>query len=202
MLLDDYIPEYEFSERHRVVARASEERCREAMSSWRPADSRLWRWLLRLRGLGRPDGTLRDWAESNGFLLLGETPDEVAYGQIGRFWALNERGALVSPHTIAEFRAFDRPGYAVAVMNVRIKALGDSRSQISTETRIRTIGAGARWRFRLYWLLIRPFSGVLRRAMLNGMSHRAEINQRGKTARELNPRRRGASAPRDEAHRP
>jgi hypothetical protein len=169
-LLEEFIPSYDFSERHSVTVAASREACREAIQTWRPDSSAPWRFLLRLRGLGKPAGTLREWAEYNGFLLLAETEDEVAYGQIGRFWALNERGALASPRTTEEFLAFDRPGYAVAVMNVRTRPLNDGRTRISTETRIRALSAGARRRFRLYWLLIRPFSGFLRREMLKGFA--------------------------------
>ena len=133
----------------------------------------LWRLLLRLRGLGRPQGSLRKWAEANGFLRLAETEDEVCYGQIGRFWAVNERAALVSPRTVEEFRRFAHPGYAVAVMNLGIEPVGAGETRLYTETRIRALGPRARFRFRLYWLITRPFSGLLRRAMLSGIKARA-----------------------------
>jgi hypothetical protein len=173
MLIDEFLPEYGFHERHETLVPAPREVVRQAMDKWSPQDSLLWRLLLRLRGLGRPHGSLREWAEANGFLRLAETEDEVVYGQIGRFWAADERAALISPRTAEEFRRFADPRYAVAVMNVRIEPLGADKARVYTETRIRTLGPQARRRFRLYWLLIRPFSSLLRRAMLSGIKARA-----------------------------
>jgi hypothetical protein len=71
------------------------------------------------------------------------------------------------------------PRYAVAVMNVAAVALGPERTRLYTETRVRALGPAARRRFRLYWLLIRPFSGLLRRSMLRGIAARATARPRG-----------------------
>jgi len=172
-LIDEFMPEYDFNEVHAVTVAAAQSTVRSALDDWRPSESFLWRWLLRLRGLGGPAGTLRQWAESNGFLRLAESETEVVYGQAGRFWAPNERGSLVSPKSAEEFLALKDPGYAVAAMNIRVDALGPDRSRLHTETRVRGLSPGARRRFRLYWLLIRPFSGLLRRSMLNGIKRSA-----------------------------
>ncbi len=173
MIIDEFVPEYDFHERHETFVPAPKEAVRRAVEEWKPSESFLWRLLLRLRGLGSAQGTLREWAQANGFLCLAETDAEVVYGQIGRFWAVDERGALVSPDTTEEFRRFDDPRDAVAVMSVRLEPLAPDRTRVCTETRVRALGPQARRRFRLYWLLIRPFSGLLRRAMLNGIQARA-----------------------------
>lgn len=173
MLLDHFVPQYDFRERHEMVIAAPRAVVRRATEEWQPAESPLWRPLLWLRGLGRAQGTVREWAQSMGFLCLADTEDEVVYGQIGRFWLLNERAALASPRTVDDFLRFDDPRYAVAAMNVRLEALAPDRTRLSTETRARALGPHARRRFRLYWLLIRPFSGLLRGAMLRGVRKRA-----------------------------
>lgn len=173
MLIDRFVPEYDFRERHETIVQARTEVVRRAVEEWRPQDSLLWRILLRLRGLGKPEGTLREWAEGSGFLCLADTEKEVVYGQIGRFWAMDERRALVSPRIAEEFSRFSTPGYALAVMNIRLQPVSDRRTRVYTETRVRAIGAKARWLFRAYWFLIRPFSGLLRRAMLSGIRERA-----------------------------
>ena len=41
-----------------------------------------------------------------------------------------------------------------------------SGSILHTETRVRAVDAAARRRFRLYWLVVRPFSGLIRRRWL------------------------------------
>lgn len=173
MILDELLPQYDFAERHERVIAAPKWAVRRASEEWQPRESLLWRVLLVGRGLGQPDGTLRQWAEGNGFLCLADTDDEVVYGQAGRFWSLRERQALVSPRTVEEFRAFDDPRSAVAAMGIVIEALAPGRTRMSTETRIRALGPSARRWFRLYWLIIRPFSGLLRRSMLDGIEKRA-----------------------------
>ncbi len=173
MLIDEFVPEYDFHERHQTLVPVSREIVRHAVDEWQTQDSFIWRLLLRLRGLGRPQGSLREWAHTMGFLRLAETEDEDVYGQIGRVWAVDERNALVSPRTVEEFRRFSDPGYAVAVMNVLIEPVGAGEARLYTETRIRALEPRARLWFRLYWLITRPFSGLLRRAMLTGIKARA-----------------------------
>jgi hypothetical protein len=168
-LIDQFLPIYDFHERHDISVAASAGLVRRATEEWQPSQSLPWRLLLLLRGLGQPRGTLRQWAESMGFLCLAETEWEVVYGQIGRFWSLRERSALRSPRTVEEFRAFDEPDCAVAVMNVAGAEVAPGRSLLSTETRIRALSPSAKRKFRLYWLMIRPFSGLLRRSMLRGI---------------------------------
>jgi hypothetical protein len=45
---------------------------------------------------------------------------------------------------------------------------------LSTETRVWAADPPARRRFRLYWLAIRPFSGLIRRLWLRAIKRRAE----------------------------
>ncbi len=174
MLIDEFLPEYDFCERHETLVAAAKDAVRQAVEGWRPDSSLLWRWLMRIRGLGSPKGTLQQWGEDAGFLRLAETNEEVVYGQAGRFWAPNERAALVSPRTAEEFRGLTDPRYAVAAMNIVVQPLASGRgTRVFTETRVRCLGASSRRRFRLYWLLIRPFSGLMRRAMLRGVKAEA-----------------------------
>jgi hypothetical protein len=173
MLIDSFVPRYDFRESHQIVILASAQVVRRALEEWQPQESFLWRVLLRVRGLRRPRGTLREWAENGGLIRLADTEDEIVYGQVGRFWNAGERQPFVSPRSADEFRSFDRPNYAIAAMNVRLESLGTHITGLSTETRILATGARARWLFRFYWLLIRPFSGFLRQSMLRGIRKRA-----------------------------
>ncbi len=181
MLLDEFLPQYDFHERHQTFVPAPKEAVRVAADAWRPDSSLFWRLLVRMRGLGRPSGTLREWAEANGFVCLAETENEDVFGQAGRFWSPNERAAMVSPRTVEEFRSLTDPRYAVAAMSIVVERDATGRgTRIYTETRVRCLGASSRRRFRLYWLLIRPFSGLLRHAMLRGIKGEAvRIAQQG-----------------------
>jgi hypothetical protein len=44
---------------------------------------------------------------------------------------------------------------------------------LTTETRVQLTDANARRAFRRYWLVIRPFSGLIRRAWLRAIAQRA-----------------------------
>ena len=46
-------------------------------------------------------------------------------------------------------------------------------STLSTETRVLLTDAASRRKFRAYWTLIRPFSGLIRRVWLRAIAHRA-----------------------------
>ncbi len=176
MLIDDFVPKYEFRERHSTVVRASSQTTMSAAEEWQPRESMLWRVLLVLRGVGKPRGTFWEWAEGMGFLCLARTDSEVVYGQIGRFWSLRERSAIVSLRTEEEFRTFTDPRFAVAVVAITVEPATADSTLLSTETRVHVLSRSSRRRMGLYWLLIRPFSGLLRHSMLNGMRGRAEAH--------------------------
>ncbi len=44
---------------------------------------------------------------------------------------------------------------------------------LSTETRVQLTDARSRRSFRRYWLVVRPFSGLVRRAWLRAIARRA-----------------------------
>jgi hypothetical protein len=50
--------------------------------------------------------------------------------------------------------------------------LGTTR--LATETRVLCLDDESRRRFRLYWLFIGPFSGLIRRKILRSIKHEAE----------------------------
>jgi hypothetical protein len=47
-----------------------------------------------------------------------------------------------------------------------------SGSTLHTETRVRAADRAARRRFRVYWLVVRPFSGLIRRSWLRAAARR------------------------------
>jgi hypothetical protein len=46
-------------------------------------------------------------------------------------------------------------------------------TRLVTETRVACVDAASRRWFRLYWLVVRPFSGVIRKAMLSAVAREA-----------------------------
>jgi hypothetical protein len=119
-----------------------------------PAEAPLLRVLFGLRGL-RGSADLPVWAqlEEAGFREL--VPDTlVAHG---RPWQL--LGGL----------GLQKGSLAKMALDFRSEA-----GQLSTETRVWLTDAQARRRFRAYWLVVRPFSGLVRRSWLRAAKRRAE----------------------------
>lgn len=120
---------------------------------------------------GRAALTLRDLADT-GFAVLAEAPgQEVVLGLTGRFWAI---GGDIAPTAAATFHDGPPRGYAQAAWNFTVVPAPNGGTWLTTETRVRCADAGARRRFRAYWLLVRPFSGLLRRVMLRAIRREAE----------------------------
>jgi hypothetical protein len=173
VLIDDFMPAFDVSERHHTLVLASAEQAYAAARKVDLSRSKVVRGLFRARGLtaflrrrrrpGRKTMTMDDLMAS-GFVFLGEDPGrEFVLGLVGTFWKPNGGVSRVDP---SEFAAFDEPGQAKAVWNFRVIADGEDRSFVTTETRVRVPDESSRRKFLLYWAAIGPFSGVVRRQAL------------------------------------
>jgi hypothetical protein len=171
-LLDDWLPAYDFSERHTIVCRADRARVWTALYEADLADSRIVHALLAIRGLGtRPRLSLGALIEG-GFSVLGEEPErEIVMGFAGRFWTPSGGRIRVDA---AEFRGPIPAGTARAAWSFRAEPRADGSTELVTETRIACADAASRRRFRAYWLFVRPGSGLIRRFMLRAVRARAE----------------------------
>jgi hypothetical protein len=130
-------------------------------------------WLLRRPvRTAHPDQRVVDTILKGGFTLLDEGPLEMVVGIIGRFWQIS--ASLVPLTGPADFAAFHQDGYAKGIMNFTVEPLADGRSRLRTETRVQPLGRSAERKFRLYWLFVRPGSGLIRRIWLAAIKRRAE----------------------------
>lgn len=180
-LIDEFMPVYDVNEYHETTVRARIEKVYDALRTADLGGSPVIRLLLRLRALpailttGGHKRNLKlnlDAIMKGGFVLLGENPpNEIALGLIGRFWTLSGSRCRVSAH---EFTAFDMPGYAKAVWNFSLVEESAEVTRLATETRVRCLDDASRRRFRLYWALIAPFSGLIRREALRMIRKRSE----------------------------
>lgn len=114
--------------------------------------------------------TLRRFLDA-GFAKLEEVPnEELVLGLTGRFWT--PTGGLVATR-LDTFRAGPERGLAQAAWNFHLSSMTPGVTELLTETRVR-VAEDARASFRLYWTVVRPFSGVLRRVMLREVRRAAE----------------------------
>jgi hypothetical protein len=188
MLLDSYMPTWQVRERHQLRVPATAGAVYAALRTTDFGAHPLVRGLLGVRvlpaALARGRSGLREARrraagpldlaafERQGFRVLAEDPPhEILIGLEGAFW--RPRGDLrpVDPST---FRGPVPPGLARAAWNFRVEPRGPGECLLGTETRVRS-GPGAAAALRLYWLLIRPGSGVIRRLMLRAVRNRARL---------------------------
>jgi hypothetical protein len=189
MLIDSLLPEYDVSERHRTHVAASREVTYAALRTTDLASGPLVRILVALRAM---PGALRDGAgglralrrrgsravtlatfQERGFRLLAEQPPtELVLGLEGHFW--RPTGNLRTPSATAFRSQPAAPGTARAVWNFHLQSRADGGTELTTETRVHCADRGARRRFLPYWYLIRPASGLIRRAMLRDIRRSAE----------------------------
>jgi hypothetical protein len=185
-LIDAWMPEAEFSEFHAVDVAAPAERAWAAVRELDLGRSWLVRGLFALRSLPalltrRPKrgeralGTTMDRLLDSGFVLLQEdAPREIVLGLVGRFWT--PAGGIVRV-TPGEFRAFDRPGMALAAWNFTVQPTAGG-CRVATETRVRCTDERARRSFSFYWRFVQPFSGLIRMEALRAIRRAAESASR------------------------
>ena len=174
MLIDEFMPVYDFSERHETTIRASTEKVYAAVNETNLTDSWLIWGLFALRGLGWSSAssnlTLRDMTKDR-FVILGEKPnEEILLGIAGKFWTLTGNLQKIDA---GNFKQFSEKGFAKAVWTFSIDEQ-DGKTRLATETRIQCLDQEARKSFALYWTIVEPFSGLIRQEMLRLIKEKAE----------------------------
>jgi hypothetical protein len=188
VLIDDFLSQYAVVERHAIDVKAPPEVVYLAIRSADLAGAFPARLLLALRALPaallggraglatlasrvRSPITLHEF-ERSGFVVLAENPPkELLIGLVGAFWKL--RGG-VRQTDATRFRARQPSGTARAAWNFVVDAGHAGTARLSTETRVEPADPASARRFRAYWFLVRPWSGLTRRCMLRAIRAEAE----------------------------
>lgn len=194
-LSEAVLPEHHFAERHAIEVAATPEGTMAAVARLSLTDDPLARALLRLRALpaalvgGRFAARREAEFSLRAFTALGQVPGrEIAWGLIGRLWRAD--GGLEAVPDAAAFRAYARPGRVKLVWSFEAEPRGGGTS-LATRTRIWCIGAEARRRFAAYWVVVRPWSGLVRRRLLSAVKAQAEVADPAGGARHARHARHG-----------
>jgi hypothetical protein len=186
--LDDFLPEFQFSEVHEARVRAPVEAVVKAIREVSLADMPTAVVLLRIRAAAsghfrgsppdsRPllDTMLRPGA---GFLALDLTdPSELVLGMVG--FVHKPKPPVTTPE---QFKAFTVPDGIRVAFNLRVVDEGDGILRLSTETRSLANDDAARRTFARYWRIIYPGSAIIRRVWLDAIVSRAERIARAGTS--------------------
>jgi hypothetical protein len=169
------MPTWHFRERHQRSTDAAPHSLLAAAEQLTWADVPVLRALMRVRTAGRvphhPDQRILDGMSGIGFAVLHRSGDELVIGAVGRPWRPGGAGApplLALDEPAATFTEFDAPGWAKMIANFRVVD-----GELSTETRVLLTDDRSRRAFGRYWLLIHPFSALIRRRWLAAIARRA-----------------------------
>jgi hypothetical protein len=177
--LDEFVPVWQFRERHAIRIAAAPDRVFDAIRRVRADEIFLFRTLTWIRRGGRPQSpnilnaagrdSLIDVAIRTTFVLLAdEPPRELVVGTI-----IAAPGGTREKATAGIFRAPRPPGFTLAAMNFRVEPDGVRGCLLTTETRVFANSAPARRRFAAYWRVIYPGSALIRRMWLRAIEKRA-----------------------------
>jgi hypothetical protein len=154
--LDAFLPAYEFSTRHEVSVAVDPVRADRALREVTFNEVPLVRGLLLARGLGlrRGEDTVLATMVPRATILEDVPGEGLVLTLSGQFWRLRGRGPEAPATAVVDFRAL--PG------------------SLATETRIHVPDPLSRRKFTHYWRVVRPFSGLIRMALLRAAKRRAE----------------------------
>lgn len=179
-LIDRYVPEFSFSERHSVIVDAPAESILSAVLAYRPETDPFFRVMIGLRELpARTVGAFRGThplpTRSFGmedFTVLERDEREVVFGLIGQFWRPDF--GLVKVADGAAFAAFGEAGFVKLALNFSTACQSDQTISLATETRAFCPDRRSRWKLMPYWYAVRPFSGLIRGRILASVKRSSE----------------------------
>jgi hypothetical protein len=153
--LDSFLPVYEFSTRHEVSVAVDPARADRALREVTFKEVPLVRGLLVARGLGlrRAEDTVLAAMVPRATILEDVPGEGMVLTLSGQFWRLRGRGPEAPATAVVDFRAL--PG------------------SLATETRVHVPDPVSRRKFAQYWRIVRPFSGLIRIAVLQAAKRRA-----------------------------
>lgn len=170
-LSDHYLPVFDVETAHTIEVRATPGAVLSAARRLDMRGSWIVRSLFRLRGLP-PEALDLSGLEQLRFKTLRDEPGKgFVLGLVGQFWTPS--GELLD-FSVDAFRDFSTPGYAKATWAFEVSEEPAEVTRLSTVTRVRCLDEASRRRFRFYWRVVGPFSGIIRTEILKSLKAAAE----------------------------
>lgn len=184
--LADVLSRAQFASTHARVIGAPPRRVWSALHALTWRELRLTLVLAAVRGLGSVRALDRPVFEPPSPMapLLEQPPTLVVGGQVGRPWKLRpEPGPPVA--SLDRLAAFDEPGWLKFGVEWTLTPIPAGRTLVETTTLAEATDDAARRRFALYWSVIGPFSGLIRRDVLAALARR--VGRDGSGAHDPTP---------------
>lgn len=159
--LDRLLPAFQFTERHWTKVSAPADAAFEAIEKVDLSDSAIARFLQALWRIPAPlflkTVPKRSMSVADFIPLSRKPPRYLVRGSIA--------GGGRRDWTEDEFLKYDGPGFKLA-WGYTVTATDDGRARVDTETRVYCCDARTKRWFTVYWMIIRPWSGLIRRDLL------------------------------------
>ena len=173
MLIENYLPNYYFREFHSIKIVSSSEDVYQQMLNCDLSQSSIIRLLFRMRGMRQRLSTINDISRL-GFVKLDEKQgEEILFGIVSNRPTFSGCEIIKSP---SEFIKLRSDNIVKAVINFRVEKESSLNQLVSTETRIWCGSNKLKKRFWIYWLFVKPFSRIVRRATLYQMKNQLKKN--------------------------
>ncbi|MEB5476856.1 hypothetical protein [Acinetobacter pollinis] len=185
-LANKYLSNYQFHEKHQIIIEASIQEVQDTIDSYDSIDDSFFRIMILLREipmrflnrLGIYKNVPVAHFNMHNFIKLEHNSNEQIYGLIGKFWKLNYGQFIIKENS--DFLDFKKPHYAKLLLIFNVKKVNEKEVLLTTETRIHCLDTYALKRFRIYWYLIRPISGLIRMKILRSIKNQISINNHNK----------------------
>ena len=168
LLIDKYLPQYTFSEFHEIAVNCPIENVYHVAKDVDLSKSKIITLLFKIRGLPTRKLNLQNFITDVGFSNLEEN---YPYENLIGFWT------RVKIEKIPSYEAFLNNSispWLKAVWNFKFEEMESGKTKVSTETRVLCVAPITRFTFGLYWSIIKPFSGIIRKQMLSIIKNDAE----------------------------
>ena len=153
--LDTFLPQFDANETHSISLACEAERALELALDAPAAPGRLVAALFLARGLP-PTSSVQGLFARMGFETLSASSTEVVVGASGTPW---RPSGSIGPFTEP------RPGTVRIATDLRATPVPGG-CVLSTETRVLAVDDPARRAFARYWVVVGPFSALIRRRWL------------------------------------
>lgn len=161
-MLNKYLPEYHFKEKHSKIIKAPAGIVYPQVRHLNFNSSLITHILFIFRGLNTKNLSFDNLIDKGTFFTLEEEENkEWVIGILTRSFLIPV--VLKPGETYKEWN----PGKGIKIAwNFLLEDINNGHTKVSTETRILCLSRLYRFWFTIYWLIIRPFSGLIRLEML------------------------------------
>ncbi len=167
-LIEKYLPQYTFRECHHTEVNSTVDQVYECSKNFDLSKSRVTRLLFKIRGLPTSRMNLQGFLDDMNFTWL---EDKAPHEFLAGFWLKKKIESIPSYEA---FRSNAISAKFKVVWNFRCEEITPGTTRLSTETRVLCVDSFTKFTFGLYWLVIRPFSGLIRLEMLKIIKADAE----------------------------